>query len=156
MCSLKARFCFCFVIVFAFLPATVLQAQSSANPPEKETTYTRKEVTDILADTRKIVSDNGIEDSIALQVNGTTQWISVRGRDRRNPVLLYLHGGPGSPTTPEAYLFQSPWEDFFTVVQWDQRGTGKTYAANLGADGNLMPTRANQPPPDLKHFNSSK
>jgi pimeloyl-ACP methyl ester carboxylesterase len=116
------------------LPLThLLQAQATQNPPDKPTTFTRKEVTDILADAQKIVSDNGIEELLPLQVNGTTQWISVRGRDRRNPILLYLHGGPGSPTMPEAYLFQSPWEDFFTVVQWDQRGTGKTYAANDAA-----------------------
>jgi pimeloyl-ACP methyl ester carboxylesterase len=90
----------------------------------------RREVTGIIADTRKIVSPNGVEELVPVPINGTTQWLSVRGRDRRNPVLLYLHGGPGSPTMPEAYTFQSPWEDYFTVVQWDQRGTGKTYAAN--------------------------
>ena len=90
----------------------------------------RREVTGIIADTRKIVSPNGVEELVPAPINGTTQWLSVQGRDRRNPVLLYLHGGPGSPTMPEAYTFQSPWEDYFTVVQWDQRGTGKTYAAN--------------------------
>lgn len=90
----------------------------------------RQEVTDIIADSRKIVSPNGVEELLSVPINGTTQWLSIRGRDRRNPVLLFLHGGPGSPTMPEAYTFQSPWEDYFTVVQWDQRGTGKTYAAN--------------------------
>jgi pimeloyl-ACP methyl ester carboxylesterase len=125
-----ARFSLCLVSICSFYLAHALHAQSTGNPPEKPITYTRKEVTDILADARKIVSDNGIEELLPLQVNGTTQWISVRGRDRGNPILLYLHGGPGSPTMPEAYLFQAPWEDFFTVVQWDQRGTGKTYAAN--------------------------
>ena len=90
----------------------------------------RKEVTGIIADSRKIVSPNGIEALTSIPVNGTTQWLSIRGRDRRNPILLYLHGGPGSPTMPDDYTFQSPWEDFFTVVQWDQRGAGKTFAAN--------------------------
>ena len=133
MHRLAARFCFCLVSIFMFLLAPALHAQTDGNPPEKPVTFTRKEVTDILANARKIVSDNGVEELLPLQVNGTTQWISVRGRDRHNPILLYLHGGPGSPTMPEAYLFQSPWEDFFTVVQWDQRGTGKTYAANDAA-----------------------
>lgn len=90
----------------------------------------RKEVTGILADSRKVVSPNGVEELLTISVNGTKQWLSIRGRDRRNPILLVLHGGPGSPTMPAAYTFQSPWEDYFTVVEWDQRGAGKTYASN--------------------------
>jgi hypothetical protein len=50
--------------------------------------------------------------------------------DRRNPILLYVHGGPGAAEMVESYGYQRPWEDFFTVVQWDQRGAGKTYASN--------------------------
>ena len=84
----------------------------------------------IIAANRKIVSPNGIEELLSIEVNGCTQWLSIRGRDRGNPVLLYIHGGPGSPTMPESWTFQSPWEDFFTVVQWDQRGAGKTFASN--------------------------
>ena len=38
-----------------------------------------------------------------------------------------IHGGPGSPTMPISWAFQTPWEDFFTVVQWDQRGVGKNF-----------------------------
>ena len=90
----------------------------------------RERVIGIIADSRKIVSPNGVETLTAVPINGTQQWLSVRGRDRRNPILLVLHGGPGSPTMPEDYTFQSPWEDYFTVVEWDQRGAGKTYAAN--------------------------
>jgi pimeloyl-ACP methyl ester carboxylesterase len=84
----------------------------------------------IIGQTRKIVSPNGIEELKAVDIGGIRQWLSIRGRDRRNPILLVLHGGPGSPTMPEAYTFQSPWEDYFTVVEWDQRGAGKTYGAN--------------------------
>ena len=54
----------------------------------------------------------------------------VRGRDRQNPILLFIHGGPAAPEMPTSWTFQNPWEDFFTVVQWDQRGSGKTYDAN--------------------------
>jgi pimeloyl-ACP methyl ester carboxylesterase len=103
-------------------PATDEQAQTNR--------MSRHEVTDIIATTRKIVSPNGVEELLPVQINGITQWLSVRGSDRRNPILLYLHGGPGSPTMPEDYTFQTPWEDYFTVVQWDQRGAGKTYASN--------------------------
>src|SRR5690606_10977811 len=43
---------------------------------------------------------------------------------------LYVHGGPGSPSMPMSWAFQRPWEEYFTVVQWDQRAAGKTYRAN--------------------------
>ncbi|HEX7816276.1 alpha/beta hydrolase family protein [Dyella sp.] len=85
---------------------------------------------DIIAGTRKIVSPRGIDTMVKIPVNGTGQWLSIRGHDDRNPILLYIHGGPAAPEMPLAYTFQSPWEDYFTVVQWDQRGSGKTYLAN--------------------------
>jgi pimeloyl-ACP methyl ester carboxylesterase len=96
----------------------------------KAPAFTRQSARDIIATSRKIVSPRGIEALLAIPVNGTQQWISVRGNDARNPILLFLHGGPASPDMPLAYTFQTPWEDYFTVVQWDQRGAGKTYAAN--------------------------
>jgi pimeloyl-ACP methyl ester carboxylesterase len=105
------------------------QSQTGNEEP-KEELIPRHVVTETIAATRKIVSPNGVEELLPIQINDITQWISIRGRDRRNPILLFLHGGPGSPTMPAAYTFQSPWEDYFTVVQWDQRGAGKTYASN--------------------------
>jgi pimeloyl-ACP methyl ester carboxylesterase len=62
------------------------------------------------------------------------QWFHARGLDRRNPVLLYLHGGPGTPMMPFSHVFQSGMEGDFTVVHWDQRAAGKTLVANPGAD----------------------
>ncbi|WP_442872413.1 alpha/beta fold hydrolase [Corallococcus sp. NCRR] len=41
-----------------------------------------------------------------------------------------IHGGPTSPELPTSWAFQGGWEDYFTVEQWDQRGSGKTYNAN--------------------------
>ncbi len=110
----------------AFVPAAVPLAAASAQPHA----LTRDAVRRVIAANRKIVSPNGIEELLSVRIHGCTQWLSIRGRDRRNPVLLYLHGGPGSPTMPESWTFQKPWEDYFTVVQWDQRGAGKTYASN--------------------------
>ena len=54
----------------------------------------------------------------------------MRGQNVNNPILLFLHGGPGIAFIPLASTFQGPWEKYFTVVQWDQRGAGKTYASN--------------------------
>jgi len=90
----------------------------------------RAEATRIVADIRKVVADNGIERLEAVRIGGINQWVSIRGNDRRNPVLLMLHGGPGWVAMPTSWYFQRGWEEYFTVVQWDQRGAGKTYAAN--------------------------
>jgi hypothetical protein len=98
--------------------------QEQANKPVM---LSRDEVVKTIADAREIVSPNGIEEGRAIAVNGTQQWISVRGRGRRNPIPLLVHGGPGSP---EDWTLQSPWEDYFTVVEWNQRGAGKTYSLN--------------------------
>jgi pimeloyl-ACP methyl ester carboxylesterase len=118
-----------------FAVATGAWASQSpvAGGAESAKTLSREEVTGILAQSRRIVSPDGIEELRKVRIGGIDQWLSVRGRDRRNPILLVLHGGPASPTLPIAYTFQSPWEDYFTVVQWDQRGTGKTYASNSEA-----------------------
>jgi proline iminopeptidase len=75
------------------------------------------------------LAPGAIDEMKAVTLGGIPQWISVRGNDPSNPILLYLHGGPGSPMMPESWTFQRPWEDYFTVVQWDQRGAGKTFAA---------------------------
>lgn len=74
------------------------------------------------------VPPGGIDDHEAVRIGGIKQWISVRGNDPANPILLFLHGGPGSPMMGESWTFQRPWEDYFTVVQWDQRGAGKTFS----------------------------
>jgi pimeloyl-ACP methyl ester carboxylesterase len=84
----------------------------------------------VLAEVGKVVSANGIDQAKAVEIDGIRQWITVRGRDRHNPILLVLHGGPAAPDLPNRYLFEGPWTDYFTVVQWDQRGAGKTYELN--------------------------
>jgi len=88
------------------------------------------EARNIIADMQRIVTPNGVQETFAARIGGIDQWISVRGRDRNNPVLLFVHGGPASPAMPVAWTFQRPWEEYFTVVQWDQRAAGKTYQAN--------------------------
>ncbi|HSG32975.1 MAG TPA: alpha/beta hydrolase [Sphingomonadaceae bacterium] len=58
------------------------------------------------------------------------QWVTIRGADCANPVILFLHGGPGNPLSPFSEAIYGTWENDFTLVQWDQRGTGMTYLAN--------------------------
>ena len=73
--------------------------------------------------------EGGINESMYIEVNGTKQWINIYGEDVNNPVLLYLHGGPGSATSHIDYAFTRKWADVYTVVTWDQRNCGKSYAA---------------------------
>ena len=113
-----------------FVTCFASMTNATADEAAKPQSFTRQSARDILAESRKVVSGHGIETMQKIPINGTEQWISVRGHDTRNPILLYLHGGPGAPDMPLAYTFQTPWEDYFTVVQWDQRGAGKTFAAN--------------------------
>lgn len=69
----------------------------------------------------------GINEGMYETIGGTQQWIQIRGRDRNNPVILWLNGGPGFSTIPQTF-FHVPLEKDFTVVMWDQRGEGKSYA----------------------------
>jgi proline iminopeptidase len=87
----------------------------------------RAEATAIIATARKIVTPNGMERLEKVRIGGIDQWVSVRGADLRNPVLLHIHGGPGYVSMPMSWWFSRGWEEFFTVVQWDQRAAGKTY-----------------------------
>jgi pimeloyl-ACP methyl ester carboxylesterase len=63
-------------------------------------------------------------------IDGIQQWVTIRGADCANPVVLMVHGGPGNPSTPFAENLYGSWEKDFTLVQWDQRGSGKTFAQN--------------------------
>ncbi|WP_262887920.1 alpha/beta fold hydrolase [Cyclobacterium salsum] len=90
----------------------------------------RDDAVAIIQELRKIHTPEGIEVLEQVDLGGVPQWISIRGRNRDNPVLLFIHGGPGDPMIGLSWAFQNPWEDYFTVVQWDQRGSGKNAAAS--------------------------
>ena len=77
-----------------------------------------------------ITAPNGIDQGRYVEIGGIEQWITIRGEDRRNPVLLFLHGGPGDATNPWGYAGFRSWLKVFTVVQWDQRGAGRTMGRN--------------------------
>jgi len=68
-----------------------------------------------------------------MQLGGVPQSVLLRGRSARNPVLLFLHGGPGMPAMCLAHAWQRPLENEFVVVQWDRRGAGKSYFGDIPA-----------------------
>jgi pimeloyl-ACP methyl ester carboxylesterase len=68
-----------------------------------------------------------IKEEMFVRIGGIDQWITIKGDDRSNPVVLFLHGGPGDAWSPFADSMFAGWEKNFTLVQWDQRGAGRTY-----------------------------
>lgn len=62
-----------------------------------------------------------------LRLGGLDQWVMIRGENVANPLLIMLHGGPGFPEMRLFRTFNAPLEKDFTVVYWEQRGTGKSF-----------------------------
>jgi pimeloyl-ACP methyl ester carboxylesterase len=77
-----------------------------------------------------ITTPSGIDEAKYMKIGGIEQWVTIRGEDRANPVVLVLHGGPGDATNPWGYAGFRTWLKTYTVVQWDQRGAGKTLGRN--------------------------
>lgn len=108
----------CFAAMAVASPAS--QAQ---DPPADDATRARAVVEDLM----RIPGPAGVQATYSTRINGIEHWISIRGQDRANPVILFVHGGPASPTIPSLWQFQRPLEEYFTLVHYDQRGAGKTY-----------------------------
>lgn len=127
---------------FRTLSAAVLAmlAAACATPvtPESEAdaapAFTQQDAKDIVAALGEVNTPNGVNEAITARIGGIDQALTIRGKDRANPVLIVVHGGPGTPEMAMSWTYQRGWEDYFTVVQWDQRGTGKTFRLNDAAD----------------------
>lgn len=113
------------VLGVVFLLTSTEQAVAQGVSPAS-----RQEAVEVIRELRRIVTPNGIERSDTIRIGGIEQFVSIRGFDRRNPILLVIHGGPGFPTAPVAWWATRGLEEYFTVVHWDQRGAGKTHLIN--------------------------
>jgi pimeloyl-ACP methyl ester carboxylesterase len=78
-------------------------------------------------------SQSLISEDRFLSVNGIPQWITIHG-EKSKPVILFLHGGPGSTMSPYSENVYHAWEKDFIIVQWDQRGSGKTFGNGAPSD----------------------
>lgn len=102
----------------------------------------------IIIDTGKTYNDdanwfgspNGIDDAEMVSLGGIKQYVRIRSRNADNPVMLDLHGGPGWPQTGMSYRNLRPLTEYFTLVEWDQRGTVRSPVA----DPNQNPTTYNR------------
>jgi pimeloyl-ACP methyl ester carboxylesterase len=113
----------------AALVAVLSVAGSSENELSPKP-FSRAEATKIIGEARRIVNPGGVERREKVRIGGIDQWVSIRGTNRNNPVLLYIHGGPGYVSIPMSWWFARGMEEYFTVLQWDQRAAGKTYLLN--------------------------
>ena len=111
---------FCTMIASASYVTPVFAADSSTSKEAK-------------AYTTPIKGVNSISLLEKVSIGGTNQWITVRGEDRRNPILLYLHGGPGHAEMGSNPRFKEL-EKRYVVVNWDQRGSGKSFSPNLSKE----------------------
>jgi pimeloyl-ACP methyl ester carboxylesterase len=114
------------LLVLAIVGMAVCSSLVSAN----ESAFT----TEILDADGRVV-DGSVASLEKVTLGGLEQTILIRGKDSSKPVLLFLHGGPGGAHIPFYQLFQTPeLEENFVVVQWDQRGAGKSYSDDLTED----------------------
>lgn len=111
-----------FVLALAVV-LSPLSTLAQSTPPSTDLEKARA----VVADLQRIVSPDGVQDTYKTTIGGIPQWINIRGQDRANPVILFLHGGPATPQIPSLWQFQRPIEEYFTVVNYDQRGAGKTF-----------------------------
>jgi pimeloyl-ACP methyl ester carboxylesterase len=75
----------------------------------------------------------GINSLEEITLGDVKQWIFIRGTNQSNPILLFLHGGPGAPIfgISSARSLDAELINHFTIVHWDQRGTGKSYDTDI-------------------------
>ena len=89
------------------------------------------------------------------KIGGIDQWIAIQGQDTDNPVILYLHGGPSEAQSPFLKEFL-PWQRDFTVVNWDQRGAGKTFGRNGFATPDMTVERLADDAAEIAHLVRSR
>lgn len=72
-----------------------------------------------------------ISEKIQVTINGLEQGMIIQGKSQKNPVLLFVHGGPGMPQYWLTKTYPTGLEDYFTVSWWDHRGAGLSYHSEL-------------------------
>ncbi|PKN82901.1 MAG: alpha/beta hydrolase, partial [Chloroflexi bacterium HGW-Chloroflexi-8] len=87
-----------------------------------------------LMDENGEVMINSLSEKTFIKVNGTTQGMFIKSANTNNPVLLFLHGGPGMPEYFLTQQYPTRLENDFTVVWWDRRGAGLSYSPNISKE----------------------
>ncbi|HEX2947794.1 MAG TPA: alpha/beta hydrolase [Clostridia bacterium] len=74
---------------------------------------------------------NSLAEKCFIDINGARMGMIIKSKDISNPVLLFVHGGPGMPEYFLTEDYPTGLEESFTVVYWDQRGAGLSYDSNI-------------------------
>lgn len=111
----------CIILVCMILLLSVLLFKSSGK------------VTPFLNENGNVL-ENSISQKTFVNINGVKQGMFIRGENVDNPVLLFVHGGPGMPEYFLTEKYKTDLEKHFTVCYWDQRGAGLSYSSKLSAN----------------------
>jgi pimeloyl-ACP methyl ester carboxylesterase len=106
----------------------------------------------VLTESTAIDLVHGIDHAMFTKIGGIDQWISIRGQNRDNPVLLLLHGGPGFAMSPMPRHFLFSWTRDFTIVLWDQRGAGRTFGRSGPVTADMTTERMAQDGIEVAEF----
>jgi pimeloyl-ACP methyl ester carboxylesterase len=87
--------------------------------------------TNPITDSENKVIEGSIAEVSRIEIGGIKQLVVIRSNNINNPILLMLHGGPGSPQMPVNILYNGELEKYYTVVNWDQRGSGGSYSKDI-------------------------
>lgn len=87
----------------------------------------------IMGENRNLLPDS-LAEKIHVTINGVRQGMIIESKDAGNPVLLFLHGGPGMPEYFLTQRYPTGLENLFTVVWWDQRGAGLSYSPGIAPE----------------------
>lgn len=120
------------LVALVALLGSPFRAQTTVGPNN------RAEAIKIIAGLREIVSPTGLQAIETISIGGIKQVVSIRSQDLRNPVIIYFHGGPGFVEMPLDWWWGRGWDEYFTVIHWDQRNAGKTYVASGPNDPTLL------------------
>jgi len=112
----------CSVIVFCIIALAVIlliQSPGKAKP--------------LLDENGSVIKDS-ISEKVYANINGVNMGMIVKSKNTSNPVLLFVHGGPGMPEYPFTEKYPTGLEDNFTVAWWDQRGSGLSYQSGMSEE----------------------
>jgi len=79
------------------------------------------------------VVKGSISQKVYVEINGIRMGLIIKSKNTSNPVLLFVHGGPGMPEYPLTKTYPTGLDEYFTVVWWDQRGSGLSYSSDISA-----------------------
>lgn len=89
--------------------------------------------TPLFRDASGTIVSGSVAEMQRVRLGNVEQSITIRGRNAKAPILIWLHGGPGQDETGMWRKYNSALEDHFVVVYWTQRGTGRSYSSDIPA-----------------------